>query len=173
MPSKGVSETAMWYLVQDVCSLCQSRHADVRLCERTDCIVLEALSMRDSLIAEIHDKCHPKVRRAIALLTERAGRPLRVSDLAREIGLSGRQLQRLFKQEIGTSISTYLKTHRLHKSCRLLILTDLDVSEICYAVGWSDRTNFHHVFKKTFGMSPLRFRESRPIKVLSEMIGDK
>ncbi|HIV99908.1 MAG TPA: helix-turn-helix transcriptional regulator [Candidatus Desulfovibrio intestinipullorum] len=53
----------------------------------------------------------------------------------------------------------YLTSYRLQTARDLLQNTDRQVSDICFATGFSDLPHFVRVFGKTFGMPPARYRK--------------
>lgn len=65
---------------------------------------------------------------------------------------------RIFKQKMGCSFSEYIRDKRISEAKRLLRETDLSMEEIAVAVGYSDRSAFHHVFSRCVEMSPKEYR---------------
>jgi AraC-like DNA-binding protein len=51
---------------------------------------------------------------------------------------------------------------RLDQACRLMKSTELTIEEIALKVGYSDYFYFNKVFKKHYGLTPARFKRSRP-----------
>ena len=58
-----------------------------------------------------------------------------------------------------TTPIAYLRAMRLEEARRLLHVTDCNISEIAYSVGYRDPNFFTRVFTKEFGVSPKRMRE--------------
>ncbi len=56
------------------------------------------------------------------------------------------------------SFSDYLKNIRLEKAKELLVKSDLNLSEISQAIGYSDISYFSRIFKKEFQMTPSKYR---------------
>lgn len=65
-----------------------------------------------------------------------------------------------FKKIFGMSFSDYCNELRLEDAKRLLIGTDLPITDIAFASGFSDTSYFIKLFKAKHGTSPLRFRQS-------------
>lgn len=85
------------------------------------------------------------------------------SDLSLEtvcshLHLSVSHFSTLFKQETGGSFVSYLTRVRLDEAARLLDHTDLPVGEISQQVGYSEPAYFSYVFKKQYGISPMKYR---------------
>lgn len=72
--------------------------------------------------------------------------------------LSSRQLQRLFKKELGFSVAEYCRNVRMERATRLLRSTDLQVSEIAYDLGYSWPEHFKRDFKRFSGVTPTEYR---------------
>lgn len=82
-----------------------------------------------------------------------------VDDAARGSGVSVRRIPQLLKDHSGKSFPAYIASIRLGEACRLLRETDRQVSEISLAVGFSNTSHFHRVFKNETGDSPVAWRE--------------
>ena len=69
-------------------------------------------------------------------------------------------INHIFKRNNGLSISQYVNLLRIKKAKRLLINTNLSISEIAYMTGFSEANYFTNIFKKFFeGMSPKEYRK--------------
>lgn len=79
-----------------------------------------------------------------------------VDDLASAMALSRAQLFRKLKQLAQMSPSAYIRFTRLQEAKRLLQdkNEDVNISEVCYSVGFSNLSHFTRSFKKQFGMNP-------------------
>lgn len=82
-----------------------------------------------------------------------------VADLCHRLNYSRMQLSRLFKQHFGTTPHDYLLANRLLYAQNLLANTDLNTTEIAYAVGFSNLSQFNTVFKNKFGVTPGQYRK--------------
>ena len=88
--------------------------------------------------------------------------PLTIDDLAREAGFSRAHFIRAFKQVFGEAPHSYLLTRRLERAAALLRDTDRSVAEICVSVGLSSVGSFTSCFTRTYGVSPMAYREKFP-----------
>ena len=84
--------------------------------------------------------------------------PLNVEALARGVHMSAGHLSRQFKAAYGESPYSYLMTRRIERAMALLRLTDLSVTEICFAVGCSSLGTFSTRFTELVGVSPSVYR---------------
>lgn len=99
-----------------------------------------------------------RVRLAVEILQKEWQTGLRPSDLAVRLKISTSRLSHLFKASVGMSLRRYIQVLRLRYAARLLITTELRVSEIGYHVGFSRPANFSHAFRVLFESTPSVFR---------------
>jgi transcriptional regulator GlxA family with amidase domain len=100
--------------------------------------------------------------RAKDLVDARYAEPLAVHDLAKAAGLSPAHFSREFRAAFGESPHGYLLTRRLERAAALLRTTDRSVAEICFDVGLRSVGSFTTSFTRTYGASPLAYRELFP-----------
>lgn len=86
-----------------------------------------------------------------------------LSDAAAHVGLTPAYLSSVFPKEAGVTFKDYLNSIRFDYAKKLLIYSDISVSEICYESGFDDYANFIRNFKKHFGMPPGQFRKNNQI----------
>jgi AraC-like DNA-binding protein len=84
--------------------------------------------------------------------------PLNVEALARGVNMSAGHLSRQFKLAYGESPYSYLMTRRIERAKALLQRGDLNVTEVCFAVGCSSLGTFSTRFTELVGMSPSIYR---------------
>ncbi len=77
-----------------------------------------------------------------------------VEALAETVGLSRVQLHRRMKEMTGITVGEFIRNLRLQQAARLLEKGDTTVSQVTYAVGFSNPTHFTAAFKKHFGTTP-------------------
>jgi len=102
------------------------------------------------------------VSAAIDLIEANISEPLPVPEIARQVGISQRQLERLFNQAMGCSVVQFGLLLRLQHARVLLISTDLGVREISAASGFNSLSHFAHAFRKFFGRRPSEYRLAWP-----------
>lgn len=83
---------------------------------------------------------------------------LTLDALAANSGYTKYYLSRLFKNETGVSINTYIKNARIEYAKTLLIGTTDSISEICSRLQFCNRTYFSSEFSKAVGVTPAQFR---------------
>ncbi len=98
------------------------------------------------------------VSRALQLINQGEPRHDSAAMLASELGITSRQLCRLFRKHLGASPKAVMLTRRLHFAKQLLDETDLPISEICFASGFGSIRRFNDVIRTSYGTSPTRLR---------------
>lgn len=79
---------------------------------------------------------NPKFSRAVAFMRSRLEDNLGMNDLARETGISIRQLERLFDRYLDTTPKRYLTQIRMERARQLLTQTEMSVAQVCVACGF-------------------------------------
>lgn len=83
-----------------------------------------------------------------------------ITALAKLVNLSPSRLRHLFKNETGITPNQFIKEVRLSEAEHLLRNTFLRVKEIMNRVGFLDESHFGHEFKRTYGVSPSKYRSN-------------
>ncbi|MDE6808052.1 MAG: helix-turn-helix domain-containing protein, partial [Prevotella sp.] len=84
-----------------------------------------------------------------------------VDMLTQEVGISRAQLHRKMKEMTGISTSEFIRNIRLEQAARLLKEQKVNVTQVAYAVGFSNLAHFSTIFRKHFGMSPSEYAERK------------
>jgi transcriptional regulator GlxA family with amidase domain len=105
------------------------------------------------------DQLSPVLRRAIAVIEANIAEPLPVPQLADQLQLSQRQLERVFHRGLGCSVVQFGTLVRLQHARVLLIATKLSVREIATATGFNALSHFASAFRKCFARRPSDYRQ--------------
>lgn len=101
---------------------------------------------------------HDQVFADIAhMMEEQHGRCTR-EELSRKLHYTGEYINRIVKMYIGKTLSEYAQTILLEDAKKLLLHTDMNISDIIYSLGISNRSYFYRLFEKAYGMTPLEYR---------------
>ncbi len=95
---------------------------------------------------------------AIAIMTARLDDPSSPSQIARELGISTRQLERLFGKYLNTSPKKYFMDMRLERARNLLIQTEMSVIEVAMACGFESAGHFARVYRMAYKVTPMMQR---------------
>lgn len=87
---------------------------------------------------------------------------LTLKEVASWRGISYHYLSSLFKKEVQVTFKSYLQQIRLDKAAHLLTCKNLSVSQVAYRCGFDDPGYFSKAFKRSVGLSPIDYRNSRP-----------
>jgi AraC-like DNA-binding protein len=91
---------------------------------------------------------------AKALLQQRFRERLQLDDIARSLYVSPYHLCRLFREETGVPIHSYLKRLRLREALEPIAEGETDLSALAAGLGFSSHSHFTAAFRKELGMSP-------------------
>ena len=103
----------------------------------------------------------PKLTEAVSLMEANIEEPLTTDDIAYYVGVSRRQLERLFKQYLGTVPSKYYLELRLNRARQLLQQTSKSIVQIGLACGFSSGPHFSSTYRSHFGITPREERAQR------------
>lgn len=84
---------------------------------------------------------------------------INIEELASLAFLSARQFERKFQKIFFRSPSDFILKIRIDASVRLLIETELSITQVAMETGFYDNSHFTRQFKKTMGLSPVQFRK--------------
>ena len=98
---------------------------------------------------------------AVAFLEQSIEEPFRIDDCAARVGVSRRQIERLFQKNLGMTPLQYLNNLRLQHGRALLAETDMSVLDTAIACGYGSSAHFSKSFRKKFGTSPHNFSHFR------------
>lgn len=101
----------------------------------------------------------PKLTEAVELMESNLEELINLDELAALVGISRRQLERLFKKYVGCVPRRYYLNLRLKKARQLLLQTPSSVSEIAIACGFVSASHFSKSYREMFGLSPRAERQ--------------
>jgi transcriptional regulator GlxA family with amidase domain len=106
----------------------------------------------------VHDD---RLAAALELMESHPGEPLTRSETARRVGLSTRQLDRLFAEKMGASYAGHYRRLRLERARDLLRQSAVPITEIALGCGFSSASHFGRAYREAFGVTPASERRSR------------
>jgi transcriptional regulator GlxA family with amidase domain len=102
-----------------------------------------------------------RVRKAMLLMERNLESPLSAEFIARHVGVSVRQLERLFKTELGCSPSAFALRIRLAHAHQRLLHSQEPVADIALQSGFVNRSHFARSFRLEFGLTPSDLRAAQ------------
>ena len=103
---------------------------------------------------------HPKLSMVIQMMEENIEEPISPSLLARDVGMSTRQLERLFRRYLNRSPKRYYMELRLQKARNLLMQTEMSVINVALACGFASPSHFSKCYRSHYQKTPYRERGS-------------
>lgn len=110
---------------------------------------------------------HPKLSQVIQMMEANIEDPISPADLAEEVGMSTRQLERLFRRYLNRSPKRYYMELRLQKARNLLMQTDMSVINVALACGFASPSHFSKCYRAHYKTTPYRERGSQGSPALS------
>ena len=104
---------------------------------------------------------HPKLSQVIQMMEENIEEPISPSVLARDVNMSTRQLERLFRRYLNRSPKRYFMEIRLQKARNLLLQTEMNVMDVAFACGFTSPSHFSKCYRAHYGTTPYRERGTR------------
>ncbi|MBV8913703.1 MAG: GlxA family transcriptional regulator [Acetobacteraceae bacterium] len=97
---------------------------------------------------------HPKLDSAVRVIEAAVDAKLQTTEVARSVGLSPRQLERLFRRHLGQTPAAYAAGLRLDRARALLRETAMPVTAVASACGYVTPSRFSAAYRGRFGRSP-------------------
>lgn len=119
----------------------------------------EQLLSGDTLICD-----DAKFLQAVQIMTENIEDPLSGPELAARLGVSTRQVQRIFADNGFEPPLKYYLALRLNRAQQLVEQTRMTIAEICFACGFDSFSRFSTCYKRQFGKSPKETRNKLRLK---------
>ncbi|MEO0911408.1 MAG: GlxA family transcriptional regulator [Pseudomonadota bacterium] len=106
---------------------------------------------------------HPKLSTVIQMMEGNIEEPVSPSVLAADVGMSTRQLERLFRRYLNRSPKRYYMELRLNRARNLLMQTDMSVINVALACGFASPSHFSKCYRAHFGTTPYRERGTQAV----------
>lgn len=103
---------------------------------------------------------NPKLIASIEIMEATLAEPIPQTEIARRVGLSRRQLERLFARHIRRSPAQFYLELRLDRARRLLSQTELPIVDLALASGFASPSHFSKCYRQMYGKSPRQDRTS-------------
>ena len=101
---------------------------------------------------------HPKLSQVIQMMESNIEDPISPADMAEEVGMSTRQLERLFRRYLNRSPKRYYMELRLSKARNLLMQTNMSVINVALACGFASPSHFSKCYRAHYNTTPYRER---------------
>lgn len=111
-------------------------------------------AQNDAPLEPLGNTAPSAVKRAIAMMEENLETPLPIHQICTRVGISHRQLNRLFATFVRKTPALYYRDIRLDRARGLVTQTELAMSEIALASGFSSQVHFSRAYRERFGLPP-------------------
>lgn len=101
---------------------------------------------------------HPKLSQVIQMMEASIEDPISPAQLAEDVGMSTRQLERLFRRYLNRSPKRYYMELRLQKARNLLMQTEMSVINVALACGFASPSHFSKCYRAHYQTTPYRER---------------
>jgi transcriptional regulator GlxA family with amidase domain len=108
---------------------------------------------------------HPKLSQVIQIMESHIEDPISPATLAKDVGMSTRQLERLFRRYLNRSPKRYYMELRLQKARNLLMQTDMSVINVALACGFASPSHFSKCYRAHYDTTPYRERGSHAARL--------
>lgn len=99
-----------------------------------------------------------RIRNMLSFIHNHYKDKITIAQIADAAGISEREAMRSFRKSLNQSPIEYLISYRLNEAKKLLLNSELPVTEICYQCGFSDSSYFGKVFRRAYGVTPRKYR---------------
>lgn len=129
--------------------------------------ILERLSLSRDLVRisspgftpEIQSSDNDRMENISRFIEANIERPLYLTDVARNAGMTGVTFSRYFRSRTGKTFPDYVNELRVARVCRLLAETEDTISEIAWNCGFDSMANFQKQFRRIHGCTPKAYRQ--------------
>ena len=115
--------------------------------------------------------CSVQIAQCIDYIYDHLHARITVSDLAEHVHLNESYLSRLFKKEVGISISEYIRRQKLETAKNMLVYSDYHSAEIASFLAFPSQSYFTEIFRKYTGMTPVEYRKENFRKSMDDTHG--
>lgn len=126
-------------------------------CYLTQILVYAARTTEVRSLAQIQ---HRVTAQIADYLRQNYAQPLSLEAMGKHFGYTPQYLSALFHKDTGITLQVFLQRLRIEEACQLMLQTNIPLSAIAQAVGYTDAKHFSKVFRQQKGMSMKEYRAS-------------
>ncbi|MBQ9429887.1 MAG: helix-turn-helix domain-containing protein [Clostridia bacterium] len=132
-------------------------------CGQTEALAAKIWELFSLLLRQTAEQpfaLNPYVTRAKQYIADRFAEKIKVADVAKYLGLDRSYFSALFRKETGLCPQDFLTGYKLERAAHYLVTENARVAAAAEYAGYGDLVNFSRMFKKHFGISPSKYRET-------------
>ena len=145
-------------LFEQIVARYESGEAEESLLLMSDVLLLVAYLQKDANLqlafTEKKGAHAQTVRDACRYIGDALGEDLSLSAVAARFGFSPIYFHKIFKSVMGVTLRDYVEGERIRRASHLIVSTDMTLTEIAYAVGFSSQSYFSAAFRRKMNMPP-------------------
>lgn len=141
-----------------------SEFSDLLIKNYMECLLMMILRKCEFGKEVKRDSENDSVRKALLYIHSRFRENPTLVQVAEIAGFNKNYFSGLFHETTGKTYKEYLNALKLEHSKKLVLTSNLPITEVCYASGYNSLTNFLRVFKNQYGVSPAAMRKSHKNK---------
>ena len=107
---------------------------------------------------ELNHSHNDRINKVYRFIEMNYNKKISLTDVSREVSMSEEYFSRFFSKTMKKTFFEFLNEYKISKACKLLIETDKQISEICYAAGFESIPFFYRQFKKFKNCQPKTYR---------------
>jgi AraC-like DNA-binding protein/quercetin dioxygenase-like cupin family protein len=107
---------------------------------------------------ELNSSQNERINIVYKYIEKHFDKKISLADISAEVNMSEEYFSRFFSKTMKKSFFEFLNEYKINRACKLLIETDRQVSEICYAAGFESIPFFYRQFKKFKNCQPKNYR---------------
>ena len=144
--------------IEDRLDMMQSKKSSMSFFQ----LVLETVDIiTESIVSRKNDAKQHTALKIMQYINENyCDNMLSLKQISQALGLHENYISNLFSSQYGEPVSVVIEKRRMERACKLIKNTDMKISDIAEAVGYSSDVSFRRAFKKIRGMSPGEYRAS-------------
>lgn len=116
--------------------------------------------MQNTPVNKKEDYSHQYFQKAKEYIDNNYSYDIRISDIARHVGIDRTYLYKIFMEQENISPKQYLLQHRIRAAAQMLCSSSYTITEIAFSCGFKDAPAFCNYFKKYIGSTPRVFRKT-------------
>ena len=137
-------------------------HLAIAISEEFVCERIRGRNDRQRVPLRLHlGNSQPRLVEAVQLMEANLEEPMSLDEVARHVGLSRRQLERLFQKHLNCVPTRYYLELRLARARQLLLQTGMSIVEVAFACGFVSAPHFSKCYRDYFGIPPRDERRAR------------
>lgn len=137
-------------------------HLAISISEEFICERIRGRNDRQRIPLRLHlGTSQPKLVEAVSLMEANLEEPMSLDELAQHVGLSRRQLERLFQKHLNCVPTRYYLELRLARARQLLLQTSMSIVDVAFACGFVSAPHFSKCYRDFYGIPP---RDERRLK---------